>query len=204
LGLRDESLRLTSGFRIFQISMVRITPRHAASQGSPPTTYFPVWNCPIARLGSPASNSGVTGMTTFLLVEDDPNDVLMLEMEFRRAPLPIRLIAVEDGDEATNYLKGKSPYEDRSKYPIPDVILLDLKMPRINGFEFLEWLRSMSDKHHRFIPVVVMSSSGMREDVDRAYALGANSYLVKPVEWNLFQARVQALGIYWAVHVEKL
>lgn len=128
----------------------------------------------------------------------------MLEMEFGRAPLPIRLIAVEDGGDATNYFEGNPPYEDRSKYPIPDVILLDLKMPRVNGFEFLEWLRSRGDKHQRFIPVVVMSSSGMREDVDRAYALGANSYLVKPIEWNLFQARVQALGLYWAVHVEKL
>jgi CheY-like chemotaxis protein len=143
-------------------------------------------------------------VTTFLLVEDDPNDVRMLEMEFRRAPVQIRLVAVEDGSEATSYLEGKGPYEDRAKYPIPDVILLDLKMPRLNGFEFLEWLRVKCDRSHRFIPVVVMSSSGMREDVDRAYALGANSYLVKPVEWNLFQARVQALGIYWAEHVEKL
>jgi CheY-like chemotaxis protein len=158
----------------------------------------------MARTDWSASNGGVSGPTTFLLVEDDPNDVLMLEMEFRRAPLRIRLIAVEDGGEAINYLQGAGPYEDRGKYPIPDVILLDLKMPRINGFEFLKWLRSRNNKHHRFIPVVVMSSSAMREDVDRAYALGANSYLVKPVEWNLFQARVQALGIYWAVHVEKL
>lgn len=143
-------------------------------------------------------------MTTFLLVEDEPNDVLMLEMEFRRAPLHIRLVAVEDGTQAMNYLQGKGPYSDRGKYPIPDVILLDLKMPRMNGFEFLEWLRCKSDRSHRFIPVVVMSSSGMREDVDRAYALGANSYLVKPVEWNRFQARIQALGVYWAEHVEKL
>jgi PleD family two-component response regulator len=82
--------------------------------------------------------------------------------------------------------------------------LLDLKMPRINGFEFLKWLRGKADKSQRFIPVVVMSSSGIREDIDRAYALGANSYLVKPIEWNLFQARVQAIGIYWAMHVEKL
>jgi CheY-like chemotaxis protein len=137
-------------------------------------------------------------------VEDEPNDVLMLEMEFRRAPLHIRLVAVEDGTQAMNYLQGKGPYSDRGKYPIPDVILLDLKMPRMNGFEFLEWLRCKSDRSHRFIPVVVMSSSGMREDVDRAYALGANSYLVKPVEWNRFQARIQALGVYWAEHVEKL
>jgi CheY-like chemotaxis protein len=84
------------------------------------------------------------------------------------------------------------------------VILLDLKMPRINGFEFLEWLRSTGPRAHRFIPVVMMSSSALKEDVDRAYSLGANSYLVKPVSWALFKERVKAIGIYWAEHVQKL
>jgi CheY-like chemotaxis protein len=145
----------------------------------------------------------VRGTVTFLLVEDDPNDVLMLEMEFRRVPARIRLVAVSDGKEAMHYLQGDAKYSDATQYPPPDVILLDLKMPRINGFEFLKWLRSESPAHYRFMPVVVMSSSALREDVDRAYALGANSYLVKPVQWKLFQQRIQALGIYWAEHVEK-
>jgi CheY-like chemotaxis protein len=140
---------------------------------------------------------------TFLLVEDDPNDVVMLEMEFRRVPAHIRMMAVGDGKEAMQYLEGDGKFRDEEKYPVPDVVLLDLKMPRINGFEFLQWLRSESPAHLRFIPVVVMSSSALREDVDRAYALGANSYLVKPVQWKLFQKRIQALGIYWAEHVEK-
>ncbi len=138
-----------------------------------------------------------------MLVEDDPNDVLMLEMEFRRLPSHIQMVAVSDGKEAMQYLRGEAKYSDPSLYPAPDVILLDLKMPRINGFEFLEWLRSQAPAHYRFIPVVVMSSSALRQDVDRAYELGANSYLVKPVEWKLFQERIQALGIYWAQHVEK-
>jgi CheY-like chemotaxis protein len=141
--------------------------------------------------------------TTFLLVEDDPNDVLMLEMELRRGPASIRLVAVDDGSKAMHYLEGKGVYADHGTYPIPDVILLDLKMPRINGFEFLEWLRSKGPHDHRIIPVVVMSSSGLKEDVDRAYRLGANSYLVKPVSWALFQERIKALGIYWAQHVQK-
>lgn len=140
---------------------------------------------------------------TFLLVEDDPNDVWMLRAEFGRVPAHIQLVNVEDGKDAMHYLERHGKYADTRCYPPPDVILLDLKMPRINGFEFLQWLRSSSDSHHHFIPVVVMSSSALREDVDRAYALGANSYLVKPVEWKLFQARIQALGIYWAGHVEK-
>ena len=144
------------------------------------------------------------GTVTFLLVEDDPNDVLMLEMEFRKVPAQIRMVAVCDGKEAMQYLEGEEKYGNVDKYPIPEVILLDLKMPRINGFEFLQWLRSKSPVHYRFIPVVVMSSSALRQDVELAYALGANSYLVKPVRWKLFQERIRALGIYWAEHVEKL
>jgi CheY-like chemotaxis protein len=136
-------------------------------------------------------------------VEDEPNDVMMLEMEFRRVPAQIRMVAVSDGKEAMHYLLGDAKYADTDHYPAPDVILLDLKMPRINGFEFLDWLRSKSPAHYRFIPVVIMSSSALREDVDKAYALGANSYLVKPVQWKLFQQRIQALGIYWAEHVER-
>ena len=127
----------------------------------------------------------------------------MLEMEFRRVPAHIRMVAVHDGGEAMQYLQGMGRFYDPITRPHPDVILLDLKMPRINGFEFLQWLRAKAPEHFRFIPVVVMSSSALREDVDRAYALGANSYLVKPVQWALFQQRIQALGVYWAEHVEK-
>src|SRR3954453_5974089 len=100
----------------------------------------------------------------------------MLEMEFRRVPAHIRMVAVHDGKEAMQYLEGEGKFSDEKKYPIADVVLLDLKMPRINGFEFLHWLRSESPAHYRFIPVVVMSSSALREDIDKAYALGANSY----------------------------
>jgi len=162
-----------------------------------------VCESPIAEKHGGCSNLSVAGRVTFLLVEDEPNDITMLEMEFRRVPANIRLVPVPDGQEAMHYALGEGPYSDASKYPLPDVILLDLKMPRINGFEFLEWLRAKSPHHYRFIPVVVMSSSALREDIDRAYKLGANSYLVKPVQWSLFQQRIQAMGIYWAEHVEK-
>lgn len=127
----------------------------------------------------------------------------MLEFEFQRVPAHIRMVAVHDGSEAMQYLEGKGKFANIPHHPHPDVVLLDLKMPRINGFEFLEWLRTKAPVHLRFIPVVVMSSSALREDVDRAYSLGANSYLVKPVQWPLFQQRIQALGIYWAEHVER-
>jgi CheY-like chemotaxis protein len=152
--------------------------------------------------GLKESNRHMQDTTTFLLVEDDPNDVLLLEMEFQNCRSPIRLFSVGDGGEAIDYLEGRGRYSDRDKYPQPDVVLLDLKMPRINGFQFLEWLRKSSTPN-RLIPVVVMSSSALREDVDKAYTLGANSYMVKPIGWHLFKERIQTLGIYWSEHTEK-
>jgi CheY-like chemotaxis protein len=140
--------------------------------------------------------------TTFLLVEDDPNDVALFRMEFARGSANLRLQVVQDGAEAMDYLNGVGEFTERSEFPFPDVILLDLKMPRVGGFEFLEWLRSDSPDNFRLIPVVIMSSSALKEDVDRAYALGANSYLVKPVGWADFKERVRALGVYWAWHAQ--
>lgn len=140
--------------------------------------------------------------TTFLLVEDDPNDISLLEMELRNCPSPIHLMSVNDGEQAIHYLQGRGAFGDRSTYPLPDVILLDIKMPRINGFQFLEWLRCQSPVPQRCIPVVIMSSSGLREDVEKAYALGANSYMVKPIGWKQFKERVKALGLYWAEYME--
>jgi len=142
------------------------------------------------------------GRAIFLLVEDEPNDVLFVRMEFRSVEPRIRLVTVEDGDQAMDYIAGRGRYSDRATHPIPDVILLDLKMPRVSGFEFLQWLRSEAPRAQRLIPVIIMSSSPEKQDIERAYALGANSYLVKPVDWNLFKDRIKVLGIYWADHVE--
>jgi CheY-like chemotaxis protein len=114
--------------------------------------------------------------TTFLLVEDDPHDVLLVERAFKETPPHLRLCRAADGCEAVRYLKGEGAYGDRQKYPLPDVILLDLKMPRFNGFEFLAWLRSESPDHQRLLPVIVMSSSALQQDITRAYALGISAY----------------------------
>jgi DNA-binding response OmpR family regulator len=138
----------------------------------------------------------------FLLVEDDPNDAFIIEREFKRASQGIRLVLMDDGIEARRYLEGDGKYGDRSSFPLPDVILLDLKMPRFSGFDFLEWLRHKGAAHISWTPVVVISSSCLQRDVDRAYALGVNSYLVKPVEWKQFRDRIKALGMYWSEHVE--
>jgi CheY-like chemotaxis protein len=144
----------------------------------------------------------VSKTTTFLQVEDDENDIFLVEQEFAAAPGHLRLKSVRDGIEARRYLLGEGQYCDRSKYPLPNVILLDLKMPRFSGFDFLEWLHSQSTGELRLIPVVVLSSSPLEEDVKRAYSLGVNSYMVKPVKWEIFRERIHTLGIYWSENVE--
>ena len=140
--------------------------------------------------------------TTFLLVEDDANDAFIIEQEFKRTQQGIRVVTVHDGIEARRYLEGDGEYGDRTRFPLPDVILLDLKMPRFSGFDFLEWLRYKGAPHINWTPVVVISSSNVQKDVDRAYSLGVNSYLVKPVDWRQFRDRIKALGLYWCEHVE--
>jgi len=139
--------------------------------------------------------------TIFLLVEDDPNDVLIVEREFKRRGV-VGLRVVHDGIEAVRYLEGKGDYQDRIKFPMPDVVLLDLKMPRFSGFDFLEWLRGRAPGHLHLIPIVVLSSSDEPGDVRRAYALGVNSYIVKPLHWAEFQDKMRALSVYWSQHVE--
>jgi len=139
---------------------------------------------------------------TFLLVEDDAYYVLFVATEFGKTEFNTDLRVVRDGVEARNYLEGQGAFGNRDSYPLPDVILLDIKLPRLNGFEFLEWLRSQSADQHRLLPVVVMSSSDFPEEVTRAYKLGANSYLVKPVNWEEFRERIKTLAMYWAAHVE--
>src|SRR5436305_9600875 len=102
----------------------------------------------------------------FLLVEDDPEDAFLVELEFKRSQ-DCRLCIVRDGQQAIDYMKGQPPYEDRHEYPLPDVILLDLKMPRLDGFDVLSWLRNESEEDVALTPVIVMSSANSVEDVRR-------------------------------------
>ena len=131
---------------------------------------------------------------TFLLVEDDAYDALFVETEFEKAHVKTDLQIVRDGVEARQYMEGQDHYGDRQEHPLPDVILLDLEMPRMNGFEFLEWLRSRSPDAYRLIPVVVMSALPHAEDVERAHALGANGFLAKPVDWQEYREQIRTLG----------
>ena len=120
-----------------------------------------------------------TDLQTILLVEDDSNDVLLLQRAFRRAGLTQSLQVVSDGDQAVCYLSGDGEYSDRARHPMPALILLDLKLPRRSGLEVLEWLRAQPPQIKN-LPVIVLTSSRLSEDVDRAYGLGANSYMAKP------------------------
>jgi len=140
-------------------------------------------------------------MKTFLLVEDRLDDVLLVEWEFKKAP-GLRLRAVRDGQEAIDYLLGLPPYDDRFAFPLPNVILLDIKMPRLSGFDFLTWLHSSSPGDLKLIPVIVMSGSDLEQDVRKAYQMGANLYMTKPVNWDQFRERMRLLGILWTEHVE--
>ncbi len=135
---------------------------------------------------------------TLLLVEDNPHDVVLFRRVLGKLQLPLALQVVGDGDTAVSYLGGASVYADRQDYPLPAAILLDLKLPRRDGFEVLQWIRCQPGI--RRLPVVVFTSSEAPLDVDRAYDLGANSYLVKPVGLPALQALVQTLASYWLGH----
>jgi CheY-like chemotaxis protein len=130
-----------------------------------------------------------------LLVEDDPNDTLLIERAFQKAGLKDVLRIVRDGEQAIDYLKGAGQYANRELYPLPFLLLLDLKMPGADGFEVLQWLRS--EPSMKRLLVVVLTSSNLQADVDRAYEMGANSYLVKPVEFDEMVRMIRRFEVYW-------
>ncbi len=139
-----------------------------------------------------------TALGILLLVEDDPNDVMLFRRAKDKAKLANPLHVVSDGNAAIAYLSDQSQYADRNTHPFPTMMLLDLKLPRKPGLEVLDWLRQQQDIHRR-LPVVVMTSSKESADVGKAYDLGANSYLVKPVAFDTLLAMVRALGMYWLI-----
>src|SRR5262245_16271660 len=113
-----------------------------------------------------------------LLVEDEETDVLILRMALKRSGLTHPLVVVHDGQAAVDYLSGNPPYADRLQHPLPALVLLDLKMPRMTGFEVLSWLSTRADLKH--VLVVVLSSSCHNADIERARQLGASDYHIKP------------------------
>lgn len=134
---------------------------------------------------------------TVLLAEDEADDVFMMQRAFRKMNSPAKLQVVRDGVEAIEYLSGQNKFADRNLYPLPFLILLDINMPRKNGFDILEWLKQ--DESLADIPVVMITSSKVKSDVDKAYELGARAYLIKPVAFNELQSLVMATEEFLAV-----
>jgi CheY-like chemotaxis protein len=133
--------------------------------------------------------------TTILLAEDETNDVFFMQRCFEKARLLNPLQVVNDGVQAMAYLKGEGEYADREKFPFPILMLLDLRMPRKSGFEVLEWRASQPGLKR--LPTVVLTSSKEGPDINRAYDLGANSYLVKPPQPEALAEMFQRLNSYW-------
>lgn len=134
-----------------------------------------------------------------LVAEDEETDVFLLRMAFDRAGVEINAIFVRDGQETLDYLEGVGEYSDRGKYPLPSVILLDIKMPRLNGFDVLAWMKGNTS--HQRTPVIVFSGSDEQKDIERAYELGANVYMTKPMESDDLLRLVSVLKEYWAKYV---
>src|SRR5438067_621849 len=130
-----------------------------------------------------------------LIAEDDPIDVFLLERAFATAAVPASLRFVRDGQEAIDYLEGKDRYADRQANPLPDLMLLDLKMPRLNGFDVLGWVRKQPGLKR--LLVTILTSSDQSTDINRAYDLGANSYLLKPHRSDQLTELVQRVERYW-------
>lgn len=119
--------------------------------------------------------------SAILIAEDDENDICLLKRAFHQAGFENPLRIVKNGEQAVAYLAGEEPYSDRIQNPWPALVLLDIKMPRKDGFEVLDWLRQQAEFNS--LPVVMLTSSQESTDINKAYGLGANSYLVKPANF---------------------
>lgn len=130
-----------------------------------------------------------------LLVEDNPRDAELTIRALKKHNLANRLFHVADGADALDFLFGRGKYQGRPTDASPRVVLLDLKLPKVNGLEVLRLMKE--DPHLRRIPVVIVTSSAEDPDMEAAYQLGANSYVVKPVQFDAFMEAMSKLGVYW-------
>jgi DNA-binding response OmpR family regulator len=128
---------------------------------------------------------------TILLVDDSENDLFLMRAAFKKAGFDTSLQEVHNGEEAIAYLKGDDPYSDRTQFPLPAVMLLDLNMPMKNGFDVLAWVRSQAGLKR--LSIIILSASMRTEDVERAFDLGANSFLVKPGSLEALVAMIRCL-----------
>lgn len=139
----------------------------------------------------------MTQHNTILLVEDNPDDELLTIRALRKYKLVNQIDVVRDGAEALDYLQGQGAYAERDIRQLPYIIMLDLKLPKIDGLKVLEKIRAM--EHTRMIPVIVLTSSDEEQDIVESYSFGANSYVRKPVDFEDFIEAVGQIGLYWLV-----
>lgn len=132
-----------------------------------------------------------------LIVEDNPDDAELTIRALKKSHLANRIIHLTDGAEALDFLFGAGQYVNRNLKKVPKMILLDLKMPKVDGLEVLRQLKS--DPRTKMIPIVILTSSAKDPDIKRCYELGANSYIVKPVKLNNFLKTISEIGMYWLV-----
>lgn len=130
-----------------------------------------------------------------LVAEDDPNDIFFLRRAFQKAEVKCHILDVSNGQEAIWYLQGANPYQNRADYPLPQLLLLDLKMPLMSGFDVLQWLQGRPELAQ--LPALVLSSSGHSDDMTRARLLGARGYLVKPSDLAQLAAMARELAAKW-------
>ena len=141
------------------------------------------------------SNPGISGKRAVLIVEDDPDDEELALRALNKINIANEIVVVRDGAEALEYMFGTGAYQDRDTGDLPEVILLDLKLPKVDGLEVLKRLRA--DQRTKAVPVVILTSSDEQRDLIESYKLGANSYVRKPVDSNQFMDAVEDLGLYW-------
>ncbi|NPV74820.1 MAG: response regulator [Anaerolineae bacterium] len=137
----------------------------------------------------------MTEQKAILLVEDNPDDEELTLRALEQGRVINKIVVVRDGEEALEYLNGKGKFSNRKTYPLPQVALLDLKLPKVSGLEVLKFIRS--DPTIQTLPVVILTSSSEEEDIIASYKLGANSFVRKPVEFTRFAEAVRHLGLYW-------
>ncbi|MBA3664521.1 MAG: response regulator [Bacteroidetes bacterium] len=132
-----------------------------------------------------------------ILVEDNPDDAALTKRAFKTNNISNSLIHLKNGEEALDFIFNGGTYDNKTFTHFPKIILLDLKMPKVNGMEVLQ--RIKSDENTKKIPVVILTSSAEDPDIKKCYELGANSYIVKPVEFENFTKTVVELGLYWLI-----
>ena len=130
-----------------------------------------------------------------LLVEDNPLDVEMTLRALEKNRLTNKILVVNDGEEALDYLYGRGKFESKEINNCPKIILLDLKLPKVDGKEVLQAIKS--DPERKSIPIIVLTSSTQERDIVESYQLGVNSYIVKPVEFDKFVDAINDIGLYW-------